>query len=301
MCEEYPVREEEVSTQTGEVAPGVLYVVATPIGHLGDLSSRALAVLGAVDLIAAEDTRHTRALLTHFGVQRPLVSLHEHNESRQLEMLLSRLREGAAVALVSDAGTPLISDPGYGLVNAALAAGIRLSPIPGPCAGIAALSVSGLPTDRFVFEGFLPPRAAARQSRLRQLAQEARTLVFYESPRRLVDTVADMVLVLGAGRSACIGRELTKRFETFYRGTLGQLQAEFAAQPDALRGECVLMVAGAGPSNLDLPAGGPEAAGVLADLVGQLPASQAARLMDRWFGGGRAHWYARAIALRGGE
>ena len=295
------MREEEVSTQTGEVASGVLYVVATPIGHLGDLSSRALAVLGAVDLIAAEDTRHTRALLTHFGVQKPLVSLHEHNESRQLEMLLSRLREGAAVALVSDAGTPLISDPGYGLVNAALAAGIRLSPIPGPCAGIAALSVSGLPTDRFVFEGFLPPRTAARQHRLRQLAQETRTLVFYESPRRLVDTVADMALVLGAARAACIGRELTKRFETFYRGTLGQLQAEFAARPDALRGECVLLVAGAVPSHLDLPAGGPEAEGVLVDLVGQLPASQAARLMDRWFGGGRAHWYARAIALRGGE
>lgn len=295
------MREEEVSTQTGEVAPGVLYVVATPIGHLGDLSSRALAVLGAVDLIAAEDTRHTRALLTHFGVQKPLVSLHEHNESRQLEMLLSRLREGAAVALVSDAGTPLISDPGYGLVNAALAAGIRLSPIPGPCAGIAALSVSGLPTDRFVFEGFLPPRAAARQSRLRQLAQETRTLVFYESPRRLLDAIADMALVLGGERSACVGRELTKRFETFYRGTLGQLQAEFAARPDALRGECVLMVTGASSANAESFGGSLEAECVLADLVGQLPASQVARLMDRWFGGGRAHWYARAVALRGGE
>ncbi|HXF08662.1 MAG TPA: 16S rRNA (cytidine(1402)-2'-O)-methyltransferase [Candidatus Acidoferrales bacterium] len=285
-----------MSTQGRSVVGGVLYVVATPIGHLGDLSPRALAVLKDVDLIAAEDTRHTRALLTHFGIRAALISMHEHNEDRQIAGLLERLRDGAAIALVSDAGTPLISDPGYGLIHAAAAAGLPLSPVPGPCAAIAALSVSGLPTDRFVFEGFLPARAAARRAHLQGLAREPRTLVFYESPRRLLDALNDCVDVLGAERAACVGRELTKRFETFYRGTLGELRTVIGAQSEPLHGECVLIVAGVATE----PALGDvvEAERILTDLVGQLPASQVARLMDRWFGGGRAHWYERAINLR---
>ena len=285
-----------MSTQGRSVVNGVLYVVATPIGHLGDLSARALAVLKDVDLIAAEDTRHTRALLTHFGIRTALVSMHEHNEDRQIAGLLERLRGGAAVALVSDAGTPLISDPGYGLIHAAVAAGLPLSPVPGPCAAIAALSVSGLPTDRFVFEGFLPARSAARRAHLQGLARELRSMVFYESPRRMIDALSDCADVLGAERAACVGRELTKRFETFYRGTLGELRKAIGAQSEPLRGECVLIVAGAAtePELGDAV----EADRILIDLSGQLPASQVARLMDRWFGGGRAHWYDRAITLR---
>ncbi|HMM45340.1 MAG TPA: 16S rRNA (cytidine(1402)-2'-O)-methyltransferase [Candidatus Macondimonas sp.] len=285
-----------MSTQGRSVVGGVLYVVATPIGHLGDLSARALAVLKDVDLIAAEDTRHTRALLTHFGIRTALISMHEHNEDRQIAGLLERLRDGAAIALVSDAGTPLISDPGYGLIHAAAAAGVPLSPIPGPCAAIAALSVSGLPTDRFVFEGFLPARSAARRAHLQGLAREPRTIVFYESPRRMVDVLSDCADVLGVDRAACVGREVTKRFETFYRGTLGELRTAIGGQSEPLRGECVLIVAGSATE----PALGDtvEADRILIDLVGQLPASQVARLMDRWFGGGRAHWYDRAITLR---
>ena len=292
--------DEAMSTQKANVTPGVLYVVATPIGHLADLSPRALAVLREVDLIAAEDTRHTRALLTHFGVRTPLVSLHEHNEGRQVPGLVERLRSGAAIAVVSDAGTPLISDPGYGLVHAAAAAGLPLSPVPGPCAAIAALSVSGLPTDRFVFEGFLPARSAARRAQLQGLAREPRTLVFYESPRRLIDALDDCAQVLGAARIACVGREITKRFETFYRGTLAEVRAGIEQQAEALRGECVLMVAGATAPTYQ-PDGGLEAERILIDLAAQLPASQLARLMDRWFGGGRAQWYARAVALRAME
>lgn len=288
-----------MSTQGRSVVGGVLYVVATPIGHLGDLSARALAVLKDVDLIAAEDTRHTRALLTHFGIRTALISMHEHNEDRQIAGLLERLRGGAAIALVSDAGTPLISDPGYGLIHAAAAAGVPLSPIPGPCAAIAALSVSGLPTDRFVFEGFLPARSAARRAHLQGLAREPRTIVFYESPRRMVDVLSDCADVLGVDRAACVGREVTKRFETFYRGTLGELRTAIGGQSEPLRGECVLIVAGSATE----PALGDtvEADRILIDLVGQLPASQVARLMDRWFGGGRAHWYDRAITLRAND
>ena len=291
--------DEAMSTQGRSVVGGVLYVVATPIGHLGDLSARALAVLKDVDLIAAEDTRHTRALLTHFGIRTALISMHEHNEDRQIAGLLERLRGGAAIALVSDAGTPLISDPGYGLIHAAAAAGVPLSPIPGPCAAIAALSVSGLPTDRFVFEGFLPARSAARRAHLQGLAREPRTIVFYESPRRMVDVLSDCADVLGVDRAACVGREVTKRFETFYRGTLGELRTAIGGQSEPLRGECVLIVAGSATE----PALGDtvEADRILIDLVGQLPASQVARLMDRWFGGGRAHWYDRAITLRAND
>ena len=175
---------------------GLLYVVATPIGNLGDMTPRAVEVLRDADLVAAEDTRHSRPLLTHFGIATPLVALHEHNESRVAEALLPRLADGAVIALISDAGTPLLSDPGFVLVRAAVAAGIQVSPVPGPSAVTAALSVAGLPTDRFVFEGFLPAKAGLRRRRLGELSGEQRTLVFYEAPHRLIESLAAMAVAI---------------------------------------------------------------------------------------------------------
>jgi 16S rRNA (cytidine1402-2'-O)-methyltransferase len=225
-------------------ASGTLWVVATPIGNLDDLSARARAVLGGVAAIAAEDTRHTRHLLRHLGLTTPLLALHEHNEAGIIEALLARLGGGEDLALVSDAGTPLISDPGFRLVRAARAAGLRVAPVPGPAALIAALSVAGLPCERFVFEGFLPAKAGARRQRLAELAGEARTLVFYEAPHRLEATLADLAAVFSAERPVALARELTKLHETVISTTLGQLIARVAADADQCRGEIVLIVGG---------------------------------------------------------
>ncbi|HET6545846.1 MAG TPA: 16S rRNA (cytidine(1402)-2'-O)-methyltransferase [Rhodanobacteraceae bacterium] len=224
---------------------GRLWVVATPIGHLDDLSPRAAGLLGRVALIAAEDTRHSAPVLARAGSRAPVVALHEHNEREQCERLLAHLAAGDDIALISDAGTPLVSDPGFRLVRAARAAGFAVSPVPGPCAAIAALSVAGLPSDRFVFEGFLPARVAARRDRLRSLADEERTLIFYESSHRVVASLADMALAFGSGREAVLARELTKLFETIRAAPLGDL-GEFVAQDrNQQRGEFVLLVAGA--------------------------------------------------------
>src|SRR5688500_7055907 len=216
------------SHPTGAVRSGCLFVVATPIGNLGDLSTRALDTVKSVSAICAEDTRHTRQLLAHFGVERPLLALHEHNEDEIAQRLVVRLLAGESLALVSDAGTPLVSDPGFRLVRAARAAGIKVSPLPGPSALIAALSVAGLPSDRFVFEGFLPAKAGARRERLSALAAETRTLVFYESAHRIEETLVDAAAVFGAQRLATIARELTKLFETVLDGTLEDLGARVA-------------------------------------------------------------------------
>lgn len=197
-------------------------MVATPIGNLADLSPRAQEVLRGVAAICAEDTRHTRQLLGHFGIDRPLLALHDHNEEAMSERIVARLREGESLAIVSDAGTPLVSDPGFKLVRAARAAGIRVSPVPGACAAIAALSVAGLPSDRFGFEGFLPAKSAARRERLAHLAGESRTLVFYESSHRIVESLADLRGAFGDERPAVIARELTKLFETVLDGTLAE-------------------------------------------------------------------------------
>jgi 16S rRNA (cytidine1402-2'-O)-methyltransferase len=202
------------------VEGGVLYVVATPIGNLSDMSPRALSVLGGVHLIAAEDTRHTGQLLAHFGIATPMAALHEHNEREAVPALIERLRAGEAVALVSDAGTPLISDPGFHLVRAVHRAGLRVLPVPGPSAVVSALSVSGLPSDRFAFEGFLPAGREQRLKRLAILARETRTLIFFEAPHRILAFLADMSEALGAMRQAVVARELTKRFETVMSGTL---------------------------------------------------------------------------------
>ncbi len=223
---------------------GTLYVVATPIGNLGDLGARAREVLGAVDAICAEDTRHTRQMLVALGIERPLLALHEHNEGDIAWKLVERLRNGECLALVSDAGTPLVSDPGYRLVREVRAAGLAVSPVPGACAAIAALSVAGIPSDRFCFEGFLPAKGSARRERLAELARETRTLVFYESSHRIEESLADLVAAFGVDREAVIGRELTKLFETVLGDTLGSLAAQVAADPNQRKGEFVIVVRG---------------------------------------------------------
>ncbi|HKS93662.1 MAG TPA: 16S rRNA (cytidine(1402)-2'-O)-methyltransferase [Gammaproteobacteria bacterium] len=276
---------------------GVLYVVATPIGNLEDLSPRAQRVMAEVQLIAAEDTRHTRALLAHFGLRTPLLALHDHNEAECTPRVLARLLAGESVALVSDAGTPLISDPGFTLVRAARTAGVTVSPIPGPSALIAALSVSGLPTDHFVFEGFLPARPAARRARLTELTAETRTLVFYEAVHRLRESLADMAQTLGAERAAVIARELTKVHETVSSGTLSELATRLVADAEAPRGEAVILVAGnvqAQSGTLDI-----EAERVLRILLGELPTKQAAELAARISGGRKNRLYATALEIAG--
>jgi 16S rRNA (cytidine1402-2'-O)-methyltransferase len=224
---------------------GRLQVVATPIGNLADLSERARAALAEADVVAAEDTRHTGALLKSMGLATPLLSLHEHNESRRVPALLARLAQGERVALVSDAGTPLLSDPGYELVRAAIAAGFEVSAIPGPSAITAALAVAGLPTDRFCFEGFLPARERERRAALEALADEPRTLVFFEAPHRIAAALADLSAVLGPEREAVAARELTKAHETLYRGTLRELAARAETEANFARGEITLVVRGA--------------------------------------------------------
>lgn len=255
--------------------PGALYVVATPIGNLDDISARALRVLSEVDLIAAEDTRHSARLLQHFGIATPLMACHEHNERDQGERFMARLRSGQNVALISDAGTPLISDPGFHLVRQARAAGVKVVPVPGPCALIAALSAAGLPSDRFVFEGFLPAKAAARQARLERLKEEPRTLIFYEAPHRLLDCLVDLEQIMGSERPAVLARELTKTFETLKGLPLGELRAWVEADGNQQRGECVLLVAG-----WQEPEGGEvvsaEALRVLDLLLAEMPVKRAA-------------------------
>ncbi|TQV65278.1 MAG: 16S rRNA (cytidine(1402)-2'-O)-methyltransferase [Halothiobacillaceae bacterium] len=234
---------------------GTLYVVATPIGNLGDWSPRAREVLAGVDLVAAEDTRHSRPLLHHFGIGTPMTAVHAHNESARVDDLIERLTGGQSIALISDAGTPLVSDPGFPLVRAALRAGVRVSPIPGPSAAMAALSVGGLPSDRFVFEGFLPARSSARKRRLQDLVDETRTLIFFEAPHRVLESLRDMTEVMGAGRAATLAREITKTFETIRMDTLGALAEWVASDTDQQRGECVILIQGAEPRSEEGAAG----------------------------------------------
>lgn len=278
------------------VVPGTLYIVATPIGNLGDLSARAREVLSRVQLIAAEDTRHTRQLLQAFGIDTALTSLHEHNEMHKAETLITRLQTGEAIALVSDAGTPLISDPGFELVANARARGISIAVVPGPCAAIAALSIAGLPTDRFVFEGFLPAKSAARVSRLRELASERRTMIFYEAPHRLLEVLRDMAAELGAERAASVSRELTKRFETTYTGTLAQLCEIAEKNADMSRGEIVLVVSG---NTAEASAQAFNTDQLLRTLLEELPPSQAAKIAAKLTGEKRGDLYARATQLSG--
>jgi 16S rRNA (cytidine1402-2'-O)-methyltransferase len=285
--------------QTGLLATGKLYVVATPIGNLGDLSTRARETLQNCALIAAEDTRHTGVLLKAFGIGTPQLSLHEHNEGERAIEIVALLREGKSVALVSDAGTPAISDPGFELVRAVAAAGIEIIAVPGPCAAIAALSVGALPTDRFCFEGFLPARTAQRRERLKSLQKESRTLVIYESPHRVRETVEDCVAAFGEERAACVVREATKLHETTYRGSLLELLNKSKTDADFSRGEIVLLVGGAPQGSAD---GEGEARAkldkVLVALLAELPLKQAARLAAQITGARDNEAYKRALLLK---
>ncbi|MBS0194256.1 MAG: 16S rRNA (cytidine(1402)-2'-O)-methyltransferase [Proteobacteria bacterium] len=270
------------------MAAGTLHVVATPIGNLDDLSPRAVASLRAVAAICCEDTRHSRPLLTRYGIDKPLIALHEHNEDAIAARLVERLLAGEDLALVSDAGTPLVSDPGYRLVRAARDAGVRVSPVPGACAAIAALSVAGLPSDRFCFEGFLPAKPAARRARLTELASEPRTLVIYESSHRIEEMLADARVAFGAARRAALARELTKLFETVLDGDLAMLHERVCNDADQRRGEFVLIVAGVGDA---VDAKLIEGRRLYAKLSEHLPPSQAAKLAAELSGAPRKDLY----------
>jgi 16S rRNA (cytidine1402-2'-O)-methyltransferase len=277
------------------IAPG-LHVVATPIGNLRDITLRALSTLAAADAVVAEDTRVTRTLLAHYGVATPLVAYHEHNAAVVRPHLLARLAAGAALALVSDAGTPLVSDPGYRLVAEALEAGVAVTSVPGPSAVLAALVVAGLPSDRFYFEGFLPPKTAARRARINELAAIPATLVFFESPRRLAETLADLATELGP-RPAAVARELTKLYETTRRGPLDRLAAEYAAEAPP-KGEIVVLV---GPPQEAPPVAEEEIDRRLATALETLSVKDASAAVSAETGAPRRHVYARAIALVGAK
>lgn len=268
---------------------GKLWIVATPIGNLADLSPRAQEVLRTVDLIAAEDTRHSAALLAQFGIATRTLALHEHNEREKSDELVRRLREGAQIALISDAGTPLVSDPGFRLVRAAREAGIATSPVPGACAAIAALSAAGLPSDRFVFEGFLPAKSAVRRAHLQTLVAESRTLIFYESSHRIEESLRDCASVFGGDRHAVLARELTKLYETILDGTLADLCARVSADLDQRRGEFVLLIAGA-QADADM-ARLVEGRRVFEILRRELPPSRAAKLAAEISGASRKALY----------
>ncbi len=277
------------------VEAGVLYVVATPIGNLGDMTPRAVEVLQGVDLIAAEDTRHSGRLLTHFGIGTATIALHEHNERAQAPRLLARIMAGESLALISDAGTPLVSDPGFHLVRLAREQGIPVVPVPGVSALMAGLSVSGLPTDRFVFEGFLPAKRGPRCKRLQALVGEVRTLIFYEAPHRVRVTLEDMVVVIGEGRRAVLARELTKTFETVKDAPLGELADWVRNDADQQKGEIVLLLAGA-PGGED---GGDdsEARRILGVLLEELPLSQASALAAKLTGLKKKPLYQLGLSL----
>lgn len=252
-----------------------LYIVATPIGNLSDISQRAIETLQEVDVIAAEDTRHSGHLLQHYSITTPMVSMHQHNEQQRSEVLLTRLQQGESIALISDAGTPLISDPGYRLVSLVREHNISVVPIPGSCALISALSASGLPSDRFSFEGFLPSKQGARQQILHNLANDSRTLIFYESPRRLQASLTDMVTAFGENRLACLARELTKLHETITTKALGELLAWVESDSNQQRGECVLLVEGI---KQPLESSEIEINHMLAVLLKELPLKKAAAI-----------------------
>tara|TARA_R110002050_G_scaffold57423_1_gene128840 strand:+ start:52178 stop:53029 length:852 start_codon:yes stop_codon:yes gene_type:complete len=272
-----------------------LYIVATPIGNLADMSQRAIEILQSVDVIAAEDTRHSGFLLQHFAIKTPSVSLHDHNEQQRSETLLARLQQGESIALISDAGTPLISDPGYKLVSLVREHGIPVIPVPGSCAVIAALSASGLPSDRFSFEGFLPPKQGARVQTLEKLASDTRTLIFYDSPRRLQSTLLDMVTIFGGERRACLARELTKLHETINTKPLAELLDWVTNDTNQQRGECVLLVDGAKQHQ---DASEVEVNRVLSLLLKELPVKKAAAMASSLLGISKNNAYDIALKLQ---
>ena len=279
---------------------GTLYVVATPIGNLDDLSPRATRTLASVDVVAAEDTRHSGRLLSHLGIQKRMIALHDHNEKDRAAGILAELQAGRDVALISDAGTPLISDPGYVLVREARAAGHRVSPIPGPCALVAALSAAGLPTDRFLYVGFLPAKRSGRKASLDLLSSEVATLVFYESPHRILESVRDIAEVLGSGREIVLGREITKTFETFYSGSVAEVLAELERDPHGSRGEFVVMVRGAMAQAGNNKEATMDVDRVLRVLLAELPVKKVAKMAAELTGLSKNELYQRALTLKDG-
>lgn len=263
---------DETSTM---VDVSTLYIVPTPIGNLGDITQRALEILQQVDIIAAEDTRHTGKLLSHFGITTRTFALHDHNEQQKADFLIEKLVSGQNIALVSDAGTPLISDPGYHLVTRCRQAGVKVVPLPGPCAVITALSASGLPSDRFSFEGFLPPKSKGRRDKFSDIAEDPRTLIFYESPHRILDTLDDMLAVLGKERQVVLARELTKTYETIHGAPLGELIEWLNEDSNRIRGEMVLLIAGHRAEKEDLPL---EATKAVTLLAKELPLKKASAI-----------------------
>jgi 16S rRNA (cytidine1402-2'-O)-methyltransferase len=274
----------------GCMKTGIFYIVSTPIGNLGDMTERAVSVLGEVDVIAAEDTRHSRPLLQHFSIDKPLLALHDHNEKDRCATLLAKLQAGKSIALICDAGTPLISDPGYHAVKFFREHDVQVVPIPGACAAIAALSAAGLPTNRFCFEGFLPAKSAGRVSQLNDLIAETRTMIFYESPHRIIDSLQDMQKVFGEARQIVLARELTKKFETIRAGTIAELIVFVEQDSNQQRGEMVLLVQGAESSNDDH-----DAERVLQILLEELPVKQAAALAAKITGARKNELYQQAI------
>lgn len=270
---------------TDETSTGVdvstLYIVPTPIGNLGDITLRALDVLKQVDIIAAEDTRHSGRLLSHFGITTRTIALHDHNEQQKAEMLINKLTSGSSIALISDAGTPLISDPGYHLVSRCRQEGVKVVPLPGACAVITALSASGLPSDRFSFEGFLPAKTKGRRDKFAEIAQDPRTLIFYESPHRILDSLDDMLLELGEHRHVVLARELTKTFETIHGAPLGELISWLGEDRNRVRGEMVLLVAGYRVEKETLPL---DALKALKLITKELPLKKAAAITAELYG-----------------
>jgi len=275
---------------------GQLYIVATPIGNLGDITRRAVDILQQVDFIGAEDTRHSRQLLNHLGLSKPMVALHEHNERDRAGVLLQRLENGESMALISDAGTPLISDPGYHIVRQARDRGIRVVPVPGASALIAALSVSGLPTDHFRFQGFLPHKSSARRSVLEQLATESVTLVFYESSHRIKDSIADMADVLGGEREAVITRELTKTFETVLGNALDEIHAQLEEDTNQCKGEFVVIVSGVDANTII--AGQVQVITLLKLMLEEMPLKTASKIVAKYFGLQKKEVYNLGLSLK---
>lgn len=276
---------------------GTLFIVATPLGNLQDISFRAVSVLQSVDWIAAEDTRHSLPLLRHFSIKTRVLSLHEHNEADRTHLLIHRLQEGESIALISDAGTPLIHDPGYLLVKEARALGICVTPIPGACAAIAALSVAGLPASRFVFEGFLPKKPSLRKERLKALITEDRTLIFYESPHRIMHFLQEACDIFGQERRVVLARELTKLYETVLSGTVAEVQQQLLSDPNQQRGEFVVILSG----QLDAPSKTESVISsqqLLETLVAELPLKRAVEIVAQITGDNKNALYREALKIK---
>ena len=262
---------------------GILYIVATPIGNLQDITQRALDTFAQVDLIAAEDTRHSGLLLSHYGIKKPFFALHDHNEQEKAHILVEKLKQGSHIALISDAGTPLISDPGFHLVRQCREAGIRVVPLPGACAAITALCASGIASDRFCFEGFLPAKSKARKDKLENIAEEDRTLIFYESTHRILDTLEDMQSVLGEERYIVLAREITKTWETITGNTIKNLREWLLEDPNRTKGEMVLIVEGK-PKSDNNDEISPQAVKALKLIAEELPLKKAAAIVAELYG-----------------